>query len=394
MPPATPTTPTTSRLIAGCMTGTSIDGIDAALIEVTGRGLGISVRMLTGISKPLGGLASDLRKLADQQPLPARRITELMWGLGELHATVIAELARSAPPGRSIDLACVHGQTVYHGPRRTWQLIQPAPILDRIQAPVVFDLRAADIAAGGQGAPLTPIADWILFRDPRVPRAIVNLGGFCNITLLPAGDTKASLSAVRGRDVCACNQLLDGLARIRLGRKFDEDGAIAATGKVIPAAMSALKQILEQQSAGGRSLGTGDELSSWISATAAQPGADVVRTACEAIGQTIGTAIGRPAGNPSISREVMLAGGGINNRTLVDAIRAASHAGDAAIRVIASDDAGIPASYREAIGFAVLGALCQDRMPITLPEITGCRAPAPISGAWVFPSNPQPPSSR
>ncbi|MCK6563088.1 anhydro-N-acetylmuramic acid kinase, partial [bacterium] len=100
-------------------------------------------------------------------------------------------------------------------------------------------------------------------------------------------------SGVRGKDVCACNQLLDGLARVRLGRRFDENGAVAATGKVIPKALAALEQIIQRQATSGRSLGTGDELASWISTTAAQPGADVVRTACEAIARAVADAVER-----------------------------------------------------------------------------------------------------
>ncbi len=371
------------RFAVGCMTGTSIDGIDAALVEISGRGPDMSARFVDAISRPLGELAADLRRLADQQPMPASRIAELSWSFGELHARAIQDLlARPAAAGRAADLVCVHGQTVYHAKARSWQLVQPAPIARLVGSPVVFDLRAADIAAGGQGAPITPLADWICFRSPGTPRAIINLGGFCNVTLLPRHSPGAGPALVRGRDVCACNQLLDGLARIRLGRRFDEDGAIAAAGKPIPAALVALKDLLRRQLAAARSLGTGDELSSWISATAAQPGPDVVRTACEAIAQAIAEAV-VAAGDPA---QLVLAGGGVRNRTLVGAItRAASARGGAGIDIVPSDAVGVPAAFREATEFAILGALSQDRTPITLPGITGCSTPAPVSGAWVYP---------
>lgn len=357
------------------MTGTSIDGIDAALVEIHGRGLSMSARCLALESRPLGNLATDLRKLADQQPMSARRITELAWELGELHAEIAGMLARNA--GAAVDLVCVHGQTVYHGGGKTWQLIQPAPIAHRLRAPVVFDLRAADVASGGQGAPITPIADWILFRS-QVDRVVINLGGFCNITWAPA---HAGPEQVRGRDVCACNQILDGLARVRLGRKFDEGGEVALKGKVIPAAMEAMCQILREQGAQRRSLGTGDEVvSGWISATAAQAGADVVRTACEAVGIVVGESIAHVAGS-SFGAEVIVAGGGVRNRALLAAIERSA----GGRRVTVSDALGIQSAAREAMEFAVLGALCQDRTPITLPKVTGCADPAPLSGAWVFP---------
>ncbi len=113
-----------------------------------------------------------------------------------------------------LDLVVAHGQTVYHAPPLSWQLCAPGPIAHALQVPVLCDLRSADIAAGGQGAPITPIADHILFRHAREARAVVNLGGFCNITTLPAGD---DATRVRGGDVCACNQVA-GRHRARAGR--------------------------------------------------------------------------------------------------------------------------------------------------------------------------------
>jgi anhydro-N-acetylmuramic acid kinase len=357
------------------MTGTSIDGIDGALVEINGHGLEMSAKFMALESRSLGTLAQDLRKLADQQQLSAKRITELAWELGTLHGEIAKSLAGRADA--PIDLVCVHGQTVYHGGGRTWQLIQPAPIARMVQAPVVFDLRAADIAAGGQGAPITPIADWVLFRAS-TSRVVANLGGFCNITWVPSS---GGAEAVRGRDVCACNQILDGLARVRLGRKFDEGGHAALKGNVIPAAMEAMVQILREQDAQRRSLGTGDEVvSGWISATAAQPGADVVRTACEAVGKVVGEAV-LAASDGEKGTQVIIAGGGVKNRALFEAI-ARNVSG---LPVVESDQYGIPAAGREAMEFAILGALCQDRVPITLSKVTGCTEPAPVSGAWIYP---------
>jgi anhydro-N-acetylmuramic acid kinase len=357
------------------MTGTSIDGVDGALVEIVGSGLEMAVKFIAIDSRSLGTLSPDLRKLADQQPLTAKRITELAWELGTLHGEIARSLAKRADG--PVDLVCVHGQTVYHAGGRTWQLMQPAPIARMANAPVVFDLRAADVAAGGQGAPITPIADWILFRST-TSRVIANLGGFCNITWVPA---TGGPEAVRGRDVCACNQILDGLARVRLGRKFDDGGQVALKGNVIPAAMEAMVQILREQGAQRRSLGTGDEVvSGWISATAAQPGADVVRTACEAVGKVVGEAVIEVSGGDT-STEIIIAGGGVRNRALFEAIARNANG----LSVVESDRHGIPAAGREAMEFAILGALCQDRVPITLPKVTGCTEPAPVSGAWIYP---------
>jgi anhydro-N-acetylmuramic acid kinase len=358
---------TETRLIAGCMTGTSIDSLDAALVEIAGLGLSMTAGFVRGLSRPLGLLAPRLRRLADQLPVAAGEIAELSREFSLFHAEVLGELAGGEP----LHLAAVHGQTIFHAPPLSWQLLTPAPIAAALRCPVVFDLRAADLAAGGQGAPITPLADWVLFRQ-LAPAAVVNLGGFCNITLLHEGATPEE---TEGRDLCPCNHLLDGLARRLFGAPYDEGGRHALGGRIHTAALDGLLRLLAQRAAGRRSLGTGDESTQWIERWRSETGpADLAATACEAIARTIAAAVpGRP--------RVLLAGGGVRNLALVRAIETAC----AAFRVEPISAHGVPAEYREAVEMAVLGALCEDRLPITLPRITGVPAPAPLAGAWVYP---------
>lgn len=382
----TPSPSVPSRLVIGCMTGTSIDGIDAACVEITGRGLAIAPRFLTALSRPLGLLAQGLRDLASSKPLDGATITRLAWELGDLHAAVALELAEQVKRHhhRDIDLVCVHGQTVFHGGGRTWQIIQPAPIARALRSPVVFDLRAADVAVGGQGAPITPLADWVFFRSPSATRTIVNLGGFCNITELPrAGNdpgnaaTERQLAQIQARDVCVCNQVLDALARKLLNAPYDADGAAARAGTRDPAAFAALDALLRTQARSGRSLGTGDEIAAWVDRAVALPPPHALRTAVDAIGGVIGDAC--------TGEEILLAGGGVRNPTLVSAIgQAVERVRPARVRL--TSEAGLPPEFREAAEFAVLGALAQDRVPITLPQVTRCPSPAPLSGAWVYPA--------
>lgn len=351
------------------MSGTSIDALDAALVEICGDGLSSSVRLLAADACPLGGVGDDLRRLANQERFSAAEIAGLSQRFTHLHC----ELARKLLAGRRPDLIAVHGQTVYHAPPVSWQLFSPAALARATAAAVVCDLRAADIAAGGQGAPITPLADWILFRAPRERRVIVNLGGFANFTALPpeAGDPAASLDAIAGGDICVCNQLLDRLARERLSAAFDSHGAAAASGRSDPAALALLREALEAQAAAGRSLGTGDELlAGFDQNTARLAPADALRTACDAIGGAIAARL------PACER-VLLAGGGARNQCLRAAIAAAI-----AAPVELTDAHGVPLEQREAICMAVLGALSQDGVPITLPQITGCNRPAPVAGVW------------
>ncbi|MBX3358262.1 MAG: anhydro-N-acetylmuramic acid kinase [Phycisphaeraceae bacterium] len=358
----------TTRRIVGCMTGTSLDGLDAALVEVDGSGLGMTARVLRAHSVSLDPIGSDLRALASQAPMTAGVIAALSRNLALRHAEAVRDLLA----GESADLICVHGQTVFHSPPVSWQVFNGPVLAHEARTPVVYDLRAADLAAGGQGAPITPIADWILLRDRCASPAIVNLGGFANFSAW-SGKAEDGPAQVRAGDVCACNQVLDSLARARLGCEFDAGGEAAMSGRADPAAQRKLADLLSLQSAAGRSLGTGDEAILWGDRHAGLAGPDLLRTACEAIGSTIATQV---AGYD----QVVLAGGGVRNVALVGAIRAACSS-----PVVESDHFGIAASYREAICFAVLGALCQDRVPITLPGVTGVPDPAPISGVWVVP---------
>jgi len=365
------------RLIVGCMTGTSLDGIDAALVEVLGVGLNTTARFLRGTSLPLGACSTTLRALADQKPVTAAQIATASHDFALLHARAIQQVAADV----KLDLACIHGQTVYHKPPASWQLLQPPPIARAIHAPIVFDLRAADLAAGGQGAPITPIADAILFGDDHAARVVLNLGGFANFTLLPAGAARAP-HTIRGGDICACNQLLDAVARATLNKPFDENGATAASGTPDAALLASLTALLTRQSTGQRSLGTGDELMDWVATHSSTMPATLGATAVAALASTIAVRLQTEcaAANITALDAIIIAGGSVRNAALMSALSAACNA-----RVTQSEKFGVPAAFREAVCFAVLGALCQDRVPITLPAITHCPAPAPVAGAWVFP---------
>jgi 1,6-anhydro-N-acetylmuramate kinase len=363
------------RLVAGCMTGTSIDGLDAALVRVRGRGLSMVPEFVRGVSRPLGDLAPRLRALTEGTPMTAGAVAGLAREFAVAHASALRELLEGA--GVRPAFVAVHGQTVYHAPPLSWQLFN-APVLAReVGLPVVTDLRGADLAAGGQGAPITPLADWVWLAAPGRRTggacAVINLGGFCNVTVLPPKDERPEreLARIEGRDVCACNHLLDQIARRLLRVDYDKDGRAALAGMVHDAALEDLGGVLAAQGRSRRSLGTGDELGEWISRWRAQvaPG-DLAATACEGLGRAIaGAVVG--------AGEIYVGGGGARNRALVRAIGAWSSAG---VRPI--DEAGLPPEFREAAEMAVLGALCADGVPITLPAVTGVKGAAPLAGVW------------
>jgi 1,6-anhydro-N-acetylmuramate kinase len=363
-----------SRLVLGAMTGTSIDGIDLALVRVAGTGLGMRAETVATRSAGLGDLAPRLRAAATQVPMPAGDFARLALELGELHAREGRALLDAAGVAR-IDLAAIHGQTVFHRPPASWQLLNPHPIARALGCDVTFDLRGTDLAHGGEGAPLTPLSDWVLFRTSRA-RAVVNLGGFANATMLPAcgADAAADVARVRGADLCVCNQLLDHAARRVLGRDFDADGAAAARGTPDASLVEALRTALAPPER-PRSLGTGDEGFAIVdrAADGLAPD-DLLASVADAVGTTVGAAIAAAG-----VADAVLAGGGARHGPL-----AASISRSASIPVRMSDAAGIPASHREAIGWAVLGALAQDGVPASLAAVTGRSGhPGVRSGAWI-----------
>lgn len=354
------------------MTGTSIDGLDAALIRVDGEGLDMKVELVRATSKPLRSLGKLLRQVARQKRKPIGDAARYGLMLGLTHAIALKDLIGDD----RVDFVVVHGQTVYHEMNVTCQLINPHPIARELNVPVVYDLRGADMAAGGCGAPITPLADHLLFRDDHETRAVVNLGGYANFTWLPPTrhSGEAALASIRGGDVCACNQVLDFVARRWLKKRYDKSGAAAAEGIIHPEAEQFLRMMLEAQADGGRSLGTGDEATEWAKSFQHQcSGEDLAATACSVIGQLV-------ADSTHEAERVILAGGGAMNRTLVDAIRAS-----AAGEVVFSDAFGVPGQYREAIAMAVLGAASQDGLPLTLSQVTGREPAACPKPCWAYP---------
>jgi N-acetylmuramic acid 6-phosphate etherase len=363
------------------MTGTSLDALDVCAVRAVGRGLEMRVEVVSWLSRPLGELAVRLRGLAEGKAMTAGEISRLALDFGQFHASAVGALIDEIGGAQRPALVAVHGQTVFHSPPASWQMVNPWPVWERSGCPVVSDLRGADLARGGQGAPITPMADWVMFRSAGEARVVVNLGGFCNMTSVPASPLGSGPERVRGRDVCACNHILDAAARAGLGLDFDPGGENAAKATANDAASSELVRILSEQSRGGRSLGTGDEGVAWVTRWNEKLSATELLASCTAaLGEVIGSAArslgGGDEGPPG---RVILAGGGAMNATLSREI--AKHAGGAL--VVRSDEMGVPVGMREAAQMAVLGALSMDGVAITIPEVTGVTRPAPVAGAWI-----------
>ncbi len=346
------------RVIHGCMSGTSCDGIDAAAVAIEGHGWSMRAHFLAGASLPYDdaqpGLAARVRAALRQEPMTAGELATLAHDLARAHVQVLGELGVTAAAPMAI---AMHGQTLFHAPPVSLQLCSPWPVTQAMGVPVLHDLRGADLAVGGQGAPLTPTSDFIMYADS-APTAVINLGGFANATVLPprGGDP----SAVRGFDICLCNQLLDELARTRLGQPCDWDGTAAMGGTVDAAASQAVTTVLAAQARAGRSLGTADEsVAAAASMLAHVAPNDACATAVAAIAGTILARLGKHE-----VRHLVLAGGGVLNLPLEAALRAGISGGPP------PSAAHWPPAYREAGAMAVLGALSLDGVPPGLPSVT------------------------
>ena len=367
-----PNGPDASRVAAGCMTGSSVDALDVAWVRAEGRGHEMRAEILDYGQVDLGELREPLARLSHQEPFTANEIARLAHELGELHARALRPGgAVVAPP--LAELVAIHGQTVAHDGQASWALFDPAPLSAWLQVPIVTDLRTVDRGADGEGAPITPLADWILLRSSE-PRQVVNLGGFCNITSLPAQNE--SPAAVTGRDVTPCNQLLDAAARRWFDLQYDADGERALAGQVDEDRIAVLRDGLVSVGGRGRSLGTGDEGFHLLDALDGLRGEDALATLVAAVADTIVKALPPPS-------EVLLFGGGAKNRALVSAFE--SRLEGRRVLIGGGADSRLDPTAREAAAMAVLGLLAADGVPITVPGVTGRGETFHLDGRWLLP---------
>ena len=349
-------------IAVGIMSGTSADGMDAAMIEIEDERPRPALTFVKHVARDHpDALRYRILAAGSGAPLPAHDVAVLHAELGDAYASIARELAEAA--GRAPDCIAVHGQTIAHFPAEhaTLQIGDASRVAVALDAPVIDDFRSADVALGGQGAPLVPFADHLLFADG-TPRAILNLGGIANLTLLPT-DRAEDVTAF---DTGPGNMVIDQLAR-KGGNELDRDGAAAARGRVVdPALASALAHPYFARR-GPRSTGReefGAAFTQQLLGEVKSAGGsldDAIATATALTVETIARALD---GGPW--RELVIAGGGARNRTLVARLNERT-----GLPLRTTDELGIPAEAREAVAFAILGAYRLRGEPNTLPRCTG-----------------------
>ncbi|GAB4572300.1 MAG: anhydro-N-acetylmuramic acid kinase [Anaerolineae bacterium] len=369
--------------IIGLMSGTSADGIDAALCEITGAPPDISARILAAHSQPYPATLQD-RILRQIQPETSRvdELSELNALLGEAFAqAALALLAAHDLTPDEVDLIGSHGQTVWHMVQpdgrvtSTLQIAEASVIAERTGITTISNFRARDVAAGGQGAPLTSYADWLLLRHPDHWRAVQNLGGIANVTFLPPRSESAHPPL--SFDTGPANCLIDGIVTLLTdgAAHFDRDGALAAQGRVDAGWLAELLAhpyyTRKPPKTTGRELFS-PAMAADLLATGRQRGladADIVATVTALTAASIADAYRRFA--PAPIREVIVGGGGGRNPTLMRMLRERL----AGIPVRTHEDIGLDSDNKEALVFALLAHETWHARPGNHPALTGARRP-------------------
>ena len=391
--------PGESLLVAGVMSGTSADGVDVAVCRIgPGEAETPTVDVLghRTFPYPVPVREAVLDAMVAEQTSVAE-LSRLNWRLGAIYAEAVEQTC--AELGVLPELVGCHGQTIYHQAtaesylgepvRATWQTGEAAVLAERLHCSVVSDFRPADLAAGGQGAPLVPMLDWVMFRSKSVTRVLTNLGGIGNVTALPAG---CGIREVMAFDTGPGNMVIDACMRRLYGREIDEGGVVALSGTV-------LEVVLEQElrapyfhTAPPKSCGReefGALFSDAFLARCRDAGgadADVVATATALTARSMVAAYEhfmaeRLRGSSAI--EFVVAGGGTKNAALMAMLTTALDARQVTVRHM--EELGVAAEAKEAVAFALLAWLTWWGMPGNVVGATGAKRPVvlgKVSFGW------------
>lgn len=369
--------------VIGLMSGTSADGMDAALVDISGFGLDTKVTMLGFVSLPYPEeIRKEILRLASGKEGGSHDLCLFSFLLGQLSLEACLTVCEQAgAPKESIDLVGSHGQTLWHIPkaedylgrpvRGTLQLGEASVICEGLGCPVVSDFRVRDLAADGQGAPLVPYAEYLLYRRPDQTVGLQNVGGIGNLTVLPQGGTPEDTFAF---DTGPGNMVMDQLVeRFTDGKqRYDENGAMAAQGACDEALLAWMLQDPYLKKAPPKSTGReyyGKEyVDTLLHQAAGLKPENILATACRFTAECIRVAIDRFC--PAQPDYLVIGGGGSRNPTLMRDIRRALH-----LPVLVNEDLGYDSDAKEAVAFAVLANECVHGSANNMPSVTGARHP-------------------
>jgi anhydro-N-acetylmuramic acid kinase len=371
------------------MSGTSADAIEVALARISGAPPNLNAKLLNHASIIFPPqIRKEILRVAEQQPISAGDLSQLNFRLGEIFAeAALTACHRFGIAPEKIALLGSHGQTIFHQGRpvpyldrrtaSTLQIGEPAIIAARTGITTVADFRPADIAQGGQGAPLVPYVDYLLYRHAKLGRVSLNLGGIANITVIPAAARPQQIGAF---DTGPANMLIDALvAHFTHGRqRYDKDARRAQQGCAIPALVDELMRDPYLKLAPPKSTGREYYGRSYIGkllATGrrhqAKPN-DLIRAASVFTALSIVDALNRFVLPKTKIHQLIVSGGGAHNPLIMGQISAAlPH-----VQIVPSSQLGVPEDAKEAFAFALLAYETFHRRPSNLPSATGARRPA------------------
>jgi anhydro-N-acetylmuramic acid kinase len=378
-----------SMRVIGMMSGTSADGIDVALARISGAPPAIAAKFEGHyhVRFPARVREANLR-LANGATTTTAEISQLNFLLGEEFARAATAACRNwRVPLRQISLIGSHGQTIFHqgvaarflGRRMasTLQIGEPSIIAGQTGVTTIGDFRPADMAAGGQGAPLVPFVDYLLYRHARIGRVALNIGGIANLTVIPAGARPGQLFAF---DIGPGNMVIDAIVEnaTRGRAHYDRDARLAIRGKLIAALLSRMlrEPYLRKRppkTAGREQFGRAyaEKILAWGKRHRAST-EDMVRTATVFTSLSIADALRRFVLPRARVDELIVAGGGARNPLLMAQLAAALPE----IEIVPASEFGIPAEAKEAFAFAVLAYEAYHGRGNNLPSATGARHPA------------------
>ena len=376
-------------IVAGVMSGTSADGINVALVKVVWSRATRPRAAATGLSFEFIAHAEyPYPKKVRQAVLQAMNATQasvadlsrLNFLLGELYADAVLSTKRRFR--RKVELVGCHGQTLYHqglhapflGRRLavTWQTGEAAIIAARVGVPVVSDFRPADMAAGGKGAPLVPVLDYLLYRDRKIGRVVQNIGGIANLTAISA---RASSKEVLAFDTGPGNMVIDAVTDRLFGKPYDRDGRIAAAGTVLEDVVSDVLGLpffhhKPPKTAGREEFGR-EFVRQFLKRCGRAPKVDVVATATSLTARSIAVALRRFVLPRGSFGDFVVSGGGANNPTLLAML--ANELKPLGLTIRASDEFGLPSEAKEAAAFALMAYETWNRRPSNVPSATGAK---------------------
>lgn len=360
-------------IVAGIMTGTSLDAIDVAICDISLEGDRHAVTLLSFTSAPYPEDVAELIHAALNGTATMEQLSDLPFLLSRAYADALTPFHPSTLP--PLTLIGIHGQTLWHHPPiSTWQGASGPALSALLNLPVVHDFRSADVALGGQGAPLVPIFDRAVFSSETEDRVALNIGGMANITLLPNNrkteQPNNRIGNVRAFDTGPGNVLIDAICKRTFGTKYDPNGKFARAGMINQRALEAMMAhpyfAMEPPKSTGREVfndAMADELYRKY-AHPSVPSEDLIATVTELTAWSICDHIRRY--QPSTS-EVIVSGGGVHNSFLMDRLR--THLPK--MRFTSSADHGVDPDAKEAMCFAYLAALTWHGLPGNLPSVTG-----------------------